>query len=118
LRRGLFTVGFLAPSRSGADRWTSDISEGLANWGPSRKADQIALSFPFIHAASNWWELFDSELPETLHRRFRAVLGITNESRCLFADRICGTLRTLITFGIRVLTSEASGPSIFPWPTR
>jgi hypothetical protein len=44
--RGFFTVGFRALSRSGANRWTSDIWRAGNSTEPTEIADPIALSFP------------------------------------------------------------------------
>jgi hypothetical protein len=73
--RGLFTVGFRAPSRSGANRWTSDIWRAGNSTEPTEIADPIALSFPIIHAVSKLREPFDSKLPNHLHRRFARSSG-------------------------------------------
>jgi hypothetical protein len=68
-------VGFFAPSRSRANvgratsRRAGKLDPAFGN------SDQIALSFPIIHAVSKWRELFDSELPDTLHRRFAQSSG-------------------------------------------
>lgn len=83
-------VGFFAPSRSRANvgratsRRAGKLDPAFGN------SDQIALSFPIIHAVSKWRELFRFGTSRHPAPPFRSVFGIMSQSLMpFFVDRIC-----------------------------